>query len=190
MVMPKVFGDNRGFFMEAYKKSDFVANASHELRTPLSIISGFIETLQTSAKDDEVAREKFLHIMQEQTSFMSSLIENLLSLSKIELTVDTPPTDKTNVNNLIKEIKSALELKLKEKDLTIKTKLARTSQIIADQHQITQVLQNLMDNATKYAFPSTQISIQTQKVNAIPPHRYYDIKEGDVIEAYEMVEKK
>ena len=68
-------------------QQDFVANASHELRTPLSIISGFIETLQTTAKDDEKARDKFLHIMQEQTSYMSALIENLLSLSKIELSI-------------------------------------------------------------------------------------------------------
>ena len=66
-------------------QSDFVANASHELRTPLSIISGFIETLQTSAKDDEEAREKFLKIMSEQAEYMSALIENLLSLSKIEI---------------------------------------------------------------------------------------------------------
>ncbi len=175
------FYDLSKAFQLEQMQQDFVANASHELRTPLSVISGFIETLQTSAKDDEVAREKFLHIMQEQTSFMSSLIENLLSLSKIELTVDTTPTDKINLNNLIKEIKSALELKLKEKDLTIKTKLSRTSQIIADQHQITQVLQNLMDNATKYAFPSTQISIQTQKVDTIPPHRYYDVHEGKAL---------
>ena len=64
-------------------QSDFVANASHELRTPLAIISGFIETLQTSAKNDQDAQDKFLKIMKEQAEYMSALIENLLSLSRI-----------------------------------------------------------------------------------------------------------
>ena len=81
-------------------QQDFVANASHELRTPLSVIAGFIETLQTSAKDDEKAREKFLHIIQEQTSYMTSLIENLLSLSKIELSLNTPPIEKANIKSV------------------------------------------------------------------------------------------
>ena len=82
-------------------QSDFVANASHELRTPLSIISGFIETLQTSAKDDEEAREKFLKIMSEQAEYMSALIENLLSLSKIEMSQDQKPDEPTDVKKLI-----------------------------------------------------------------------------------------
>lgn len=76
-------------------QSDFVANASHELRTPLSVISGFIETLQTTAKDDENARAAFLKIMSEQASYMSLLIENLLSLSKIEMTQDQAPEEKS-----------------------------------------------------------------------------------------------
>lgn len=162
-------------------QQDFVANASHELRTPLSVISGFIETLQTSAKDDEKAREKFLHIIQEQTSYMTALIENLLSLSKIELSLNTPPTEKSNLNSIIKEIKSALELKLKQNNLKLTTKFARIPNIIGDTHQITQVFQNLMDNAVKYAFPSTEITITTQKTDHIPPHRYYDVKEGKAI---------
>ena len=162
-------------------QQDFVANASHELRTPLSIISGFIETILTTAKDDEKAKEKFLRICQEQTFFMSSLIENLLSLSKIELSFNTPPTDKTNINAIIKEAKSALELRLKNNNLKIKTSLARIPYIIADTHQITQVLQNLMDNSIKYSYPSTTITIKTQKVSSIPPHRYYDVKETEAI---------
>ncbi|MBO7556816.1 MAG: PAS domain-containing protein, partial [Alphaproteobacteria bacterium] len=72
-------------------QSDFVANASHELRTPLSVISGFIETLQTTAKDDEKSRDAFLKIMSEQARYMTVLIENLLSLSRIELNQDKNP---------------------------------------------------------------------------------------------------
>lgn len=163
-------------------QQDFVANASHELRTPLSIISGFIETLQTTAKDDEKARDKFLHIMQEQTSYMSALIENLLSLSKIELSINTPPEDKVNINGIIREIKSALEIKLKGQHLELSTRFARLPHITADEHQITQVLQNLMDNAVKYAAPNSVISVITAKVPEIPKNRYYEVAEGESVE--------
>lgn len=163
-------------------QQDFVTNASHELRTPLSIISGFIETLQTTAKDDEKAREKFLKIMQEQTEYMSALIENLLSLSKIELSINTPPDEKVNINATIREIKSALEIKLKEHNLELCTRFAHLPQITADSHQITQVLQNLMDNAVKYATPQTSISIITSKVPSIPKNKYYEVSEGEAIE--------
>ncbi len=161
---------------------DFVTNASHELRTPLSIISGFIETLQTTARNDEKARDKFLHIMQEQTTYMSALIENLLSLSKIELSMNTPPSGKVSVNAIIREIKSALEIKLKENQLKLTTHFAHLPQITADEHQITQVFQNLMDNAIKYASPDTEISIATAKVQSIPPHKYYEVATSEAVE--------
>ena len=89
-------------------QSDFVANASHELRTPLSVISGFIETLQTSAKDDKQAQETFLKIMADQAEYMSALIENLLSLSRIELSQDDAPKDEVNVDDIIDDIEQAL----------------------------------------------------------------------------------
>ena len=162
-------------------QQDFVANASHELRTPLSIIKGFIETILTTAQNDPKSQEKFLHICLEQTDYMSSLIENLLSLSKIELSLDTPLTEKINLNSLIKELHLALELKLATNNLKLKTKFSRLPHISADSHQITQVLQNLMDNSIKYATPNSTINITTQKVDTIPPHRYYDIKEGEAV---------
>ena len=162
-------------------QQDFVANASHELRTPLSIISGFIETLQTSAKNDEAARDKFLSIISEQTTYMSALIEDLLSLSKIELTLDTPPEDKVNINQIIREINTAMSLKLSEHNLKVSTHFARLPQITADEHQITQVLQNLLDNAIKYATPDTEITITSEKVNEIPPHQYYEVSKGTAV---------
>lgn len=163
-------------------QQDFVANASHELRTPLSIISGFVETLQTTAKDDEKAREKFLKVMGEQAAYMSALVENLLSLSKIELSVNTLPEEKVNLNAIIREIKNALELKIKEQHLKMETHFARLPQITADAAQITQVLQNLMDNAVKYAKPETSVSVVTAKAEKVPPHRYYDVAEGGAVE--------
>lgn len=162
-------------------QQDFVANASHELRTPISVISGFIETLQTTAKNDEKVRDKFLKVMSEQTNYMSSLIEDLLSLSRVELTVDTIPEDKVSVNALIKEIKTALSLKMKERDLSLKTQFARLPQIVADEHQITQVLQNLMSNAVKYATEGTEIEVTTAKAEEIPSHRFYEVAKGPAV---------
>ena len=161
---------------------DFVANSSHELRTPLSVISGFIETLQTSAKNDEHARDKFLNIMQEQTSYMAQLIDNLLSLSKIDLSLSSIPNGKVSVNPIIREIKDALQLKLSEKGLKIKTTFTRLPQVTGDEAQITQVLRNLIDNAVKYADSDTCISIKTSKALEVPYHPYYDVAPGSAIE--------
>lgn len=162
-------------------QQDFVANASHELRTPLSIIAGFVETLQTSAKNDEKAREKFLRIIQEQINFMSSLIENLLSLSRIELATNTPPSEKIAVNAILREIKTTLEIKFRERRLSFTGNFERLPQIIADKKQITQVLQNLLDNAVKYADEDTVISVSSSKVAAVPPHKYYDVAGGPAV---------
>ena len=100
-------------------QSDFVANASHVLRTPLSVISGFIETLQTSAKDDKQAQETFLKIMADQAEYMSALIENLLSLSRIELSQDDAPKDEVNVDDIIDDVVSSLSLKADEANMHI-----------------------------------------------------------------------
>lgn len=181
VVVVALYDINKVLKLEQMQQ-DFVANASHELRTPLSIISGFIETLQTSAKNDEKARKKFLHIMQEQTIYMSALIENLLSLSKIELSISTTPEEKVAINQTIREIKEALNLKAQDNNLKIKTSFARLSQITGDQRQITQVIQNILDNAIKYSFPDTTINITTRKIEAIPNHKYYDVAEGECVE--------
>ena len=85
-------------------QSDFVANASHELRTPLSIISGFVETLQTSAKDDPDAQKQFLQIIADQAEYMSNLIENLLSLSRIELNQDEHPQDEVEIATIVDDV--------------------------------------------------------------------------------------
>jgi two-component system phosphate regulon sensor histidine kinase PhoR len=74
-----------------------VANASHELRTPLASVLGFVETLRGPAKDDAKAREEFLEIMLKQANRMARLIDDLLSLSRIELHEHTRPTEAVDV---------------------------------------------------------------------------------------------
>lgn len=163
-------------------QSDFVANASHELRTPLSIISGFIETLQTSAKDDEKAREAFLKIMREQAEYMSALIENLLSLSKIEMKQDQRPEEQVDVNKLIDEVAQALSLKASERDISIKVKSNENMPIItADAHQVRQVIQNLVDNAIKYGICKSDVTIRLAEAEAIPPSKSYRVARGKAL---------
>ena len=164
-------------------QSDFVANASHELRTPLSIISGFIETLQTTAKDDEQARESFLKIMREQAEYMSSLIENLLSLSKIEMSQDQKPEEQTDIAKLIEEVSQALSLKAQERDITIKTEIGENlpEEITADGRQVKQVIQNLTDNAVKYGLSQSDIVIRAQLADKIPPSKSYKVAAGPAV---------
>lgn len=163
-------------------QSDFVANASHELRTPLAIISGFIETLQTSAKGDSEAQDKFLKIMKEQAEYMSALIENLLSLSKIELMQDKLPDEKINVVKLVEEVADALSLKAKANNIEIQTFIDATiPEVVADRNQIKQVIQNLTDNAIKYGTPHNDIIIKVENVDSIPPAPNLKIQQGEAI---------
>ena len=113
---------------------------------------------------------------------MSKLIENLLSLSKIDLSLTSIPDGKISINPIIREIKDASQLKLNNKELTLKTSFARLPKITGDSAQITQVLQNLIDNAIKYADSQTTISISTTKVSDIPAHPYYEVAQGNAIE--------
>ena len=163
-------------------QSDFVANASHELRTPLAIISGFIETLQTTAKNDPSAQDKFLSIMKEQAEYMSALIENLLSLSKIELMQDNIPTEKTNIIKVVNEVAEALSMKAQQSKTSLQVvNETDITEITADYHQIKQVVQNLTDNAIKYGTPNNDILIKLESVDSIPPTQGLKIQEGQAL---------
>ena len=163
-------------------QSDFVANASHELRTPLAVISGFIETLQTSAKDDKKARESFLKIMKEQAEYMSSLIENLLSLSKIEMNQDSLPDENVDTIEVVEEVVEALSTRAQNKNMKFSLKFGRRiPDITGDRAQIKQVIQNLADNAIKYGAANSDIEISVQKADAIPPSKSYKVAEGNAL---------
>src|SRR6185437_10030998 len=107
-------------------RKDFVANASHELRTPLAAVSGFIDTLRGHAKDDEAAREAFLEIMSAQTARMRRLIDDLLSLTRIELNEHVPPHGRVNVESVVREAAAALDPLARPDRITIAI-TARTS---------------------------------------------------------------
>ncbi|MDR1694370.1 MAG: PAS domain-containing sensor histidine kinase [Lactobacillaceae bacterium] len=163
-------------------QSDFVANASHELRTPLSVISGCIETLQTTAKNDDRARETFLKLMSEQTEYMSSLIENLLSLSKIELSLDQSPEEKVYVPKIINDVTEGLSLKAKEREMNLVVEIdGRIPNINGDEHQIKQLVQNLTDNAIKYGLSPSDVTIRITAVDGIPPSKTFNVAKGEAI---------
>ena len=141
-------------------RADFVANASHELRTPLSTLVGFIETLQGPAADDEDARVKFLAIMQQQASRMARLVEDLLSLSRIEMNEHLPPTTPINLVNVLRHVGQTLEMKAAARGMSIDYEIGNEqAKVVGDADELAQLFQNLIDNAIKYSRPDTAITI-------------------------------
>lgn len=137
---------------------DFVANASHELRTPLSSVIGFIETLQGPAKNDPPARERFLGIMQTETERMVRLIDDLLSLSRIEMSRHESPDSKVNLSTMISSVVLTASAVGKDRGMSFKTNIESGAEYaIADPDQLMQVLINLTVNAAKYADRDTTV---------------------------------
>jgi two-component system phosphate regulon sensor histidine kinase PhoR len=141
-------------------RADFVANASHELRTPLATLLGFIETLRGPARDDPDARDRFLTIMHDQSGRMARLVNDLLSLSKIELDEHTPPTGRANPMLIARSAVAALELKAAARKIRlVLTVPERLPAVIGDDDQLAQVFQNLIDNAIKYTRDNTEVRV-------------------------------
>ncbi len=145
-------------------RGDFVANASHELRTPLASLVGFIETLRGPARDDATARARFLSIMEEQAQRMSRLIEDLLSLSRIELDEHTPPKDRVDLAQILRSTVSALEIQARKKQMPIRLDLESAPEVLGNEDELNQLFQNLIDNAVKYGRPKTEVRVVVEPV--------------------------
>ena len=132
-------------------RADFVANASHELRTPLAALSGFIDTLQGPAKDDGKARERFLGIMHIQATRMARLIDDLLSLSRVELSAHVRPDTLVDIVPIIRQVVDGLEPLARERQVEINIDLPETPVWIAgDREELLRLFENLVENALKY----------------------------------------
>jgi two-component system phosphate regulon sensor histidine kinase PhoR len=142
-------------------RADFLANASHELRTPLASLSGFIETLRGHARADEKAREKFLGIMHAQAERMSRLIDDLLSLSRIELNEHIAPAGEVDLSHTVMDVVESLGPLARGRGVRLETALppAGEARVVGDRDQIIQVVQNLMDNAIKYTPRDAAVTI-------------------------------
>ncbi|MQX38004.1 ATP-binding protein [Roseospira navarrensis] len=150
-------------------RADFVANASHELRTPLSSLVGFVETLMGPAREDAEAHDRFLPIMLDQGRRMQRLVEDLLSLSRIEINEHSVPTETVALPDLIQRIARGMELKCQAKRCAIVFDLdPDLPPVIGDADQLSQVFQNLLDNAVKYGRRDSTVTVTGRVVEQGP----------------------
>ena len=141
-------------------RADFVANASHELRTPLAALLGFIETLQGSARDDAKARERFLAIMQEQARRMARLIDDLLSLSRIELNAHRRPDTPVDLVPIVRQVVDGLETLARDRGVTVHIDGANALSVLGDHDELVRVFENLVENALKYGAAGRRVDIK------------------------------
>jgi two-component system phosphate regulon sensor histidine kinase PhoR len=142
-------------------RADFVANASHELRTPLAALSGFIDTLQGAAREDPQARDRFLAIMQAQATRMARLIDDLLSLSRIELNAHLRPEKQVDLVAVLRQVVDSLQTLAR--DRSVKIEIAGPSGpilVLGDRDELIRVFENLVENALKYAASGKWVEIE------------------------------
>lgn len=155
-------------------RSDFIANASHELRTPLASVLGFIDTLQGAAKNDPGAQQRFLPIMARQAERMARLIDNLLSLSRVEMRQHLRPQARVDIYECLRHVLATME------------PLAATSHIqlhfvgeevpaivLADRDELVQVFANLAHNAIKYGVSGGNVWVSLERRAEAGVARYH-----------------
>ena len=148
-------------------RADFVANASHELRTPLASILGFIETLQGPARNDAAARERFLDIMRDQAKRMTRLIDDLLSLSRIEMRAHLPVTTDVDFSAVIAQVIDELTPLAQERSVDIA--LAAPEEpvwVLGDQDELQRMVENVIENAIKYGESGQKVEVQLRRLDA------------------------
>nr|WP_246041366.1 phosphate regulon sensor histidine kinase PhoR [Peteryoungia ipomoeae] len=151
-------------------RSDFVANASHELRTPLASLRGFIETMQGPARDDPKSRERFLGIMLDQANRMSRLVDDLLSLSRLELKAHMAPSEMVDLVPLIGHVCDSLAPLADDLDVELRLDLADAPlRVLGDRDELVQVFENLVENACKYGQEGkiVEVSLRHDPVHGI-----------------------
>ncbi|UYN99272.1 MAG: GHKL domain-containing protein [Devosia sp.] len=141
-------------------RSDFIANASHELRTPLASLMGFIDTLLGPAAKDSAARDKFLGIMRGQADRMSRLIDDMLSLSRIEMHQHVRPTGSVDLSALLREVREGLQTQAQAAEIEVILNLPEGQAVVSgDRGQLYEVFENLLDNAMKYGATGQSVEI-------------------------------
>jgi two-component system phosphate regulon sensor histidine kinase PhoR len=180
-VTASAIGRGTGLFVVVFKdqsearridrmRADFIANASHELRTPLASISGFVETLRGPAKNDAAARDHFLQIMQNQTQRMARLIDDLLSLSRLEMKPYLPPGATVDVSQIVQSVIDSLSPLAKESGVVIEQDFgAEPVEARGDRDELFQVFENLLENACKYGQSGGRVTVSIEKTNAPDP---------------------
>jgi len=166
-TMLLVFHDLTPLHRAEEMRADFVANASHELRTPLAALSGFIDTLLGSARDDAKARERFLAIMKTQANRMARLIDDLLSLSRIELTEHMHPEAAVDLVPIVRQVVDGLQMLATDRNVEIVVAPPDQSAFVpGDRDELTRVFENLIENALKYGASGKRVDIFFSVANA------------------------
>ena len=150
-------------------RRDFVANVSHELRTPLTALQGFIETLRGAARNDATARERFLGIMERETARMTQLVDDLLSLSRVEEGERMRPVQAIALGELVAATLADLEPVIAASGVAVTlTDDSAAAKVRGDSNQLRQVIGNLIENAIKYGAGG---GVLTVRVDAPGYHR-------------------
>lgn len=173
-------GERTGLFLLAFRdqsetrridrmRADFIANASHELRTPLASIAGFVETLRGPARNDPAAREQFLQIMHDQTSRMARLIDDLLSLSRLEMKALPPAGRPVDLRLVLESVLDALTPLARESGITVERRFAPGQMEVAgDRDELFQVFENLLENACKYGQSGGRLVVSIGPSESLP----------------------
>jgi two-component system phosphate regulon sensor histidine kinase PhoR len=149
-------------------RSDFIANVSHNLKTPLVSIKGFLETIEDSAKDDPLSQKKFIEIMKLEANKMETLIEDLLTLSRIEQQEHILINNKVNIKKIIEDVVVLISKRIKKKKISLKVDLDEDQKfVIGDPEKLSILFLNLIDNAIKFSNPLKTIEIKILKVDEI-----------------------
>lgn len=145
-------------------RSDFIANASHELRTPLASLRGFIETLQGPARNDAAARDRFLDIMQKQAERMSRLIDDLLSLSRLEMRAHLAVNECVDMTSVLNHVADTLTPLAASLDISIERQLPdHPVNVAGARDELIQVFQNLVENACKYGQTGKRVVVKLEE---------------------------
>jgi two-component system phosphate regulon sensor histidine kinase PhoR len=148
-------------------RADFVANVSHELRTPLAALTGFIDTLQGPARDDPAARERFLGIMQTQAWRMARLIDDLLSLSRIELRAHQRPETAVDLVPIVRQVTDGLQMLAHERGVAVEVTAPPAPLVmLGDRDELVRLFENLVENAMKYGASGKRVDIALKRVSA------------------------
>ena len=150
-------------------RRDFVANVSHELRSPLTSLAGFIETILMNDVRDWPTQERFLRIMDEEAGRMSRLIDDLLSLSRVEVDEHNIPDETVAVMEVLRSVVASLETRASRNNMTVildDRRLEGGPRLMMKgfSDEINEVFHNLIDNAVKYGFAQTDITVTVSPV--------------------------